>query len=167
MDISFVGGILGTITGLATVAVWLYKLYIWANNQISIRNERAARNEEIATQLLSRATTTERRQDIHTYLQLTAIEIQGEKTRRLILIIASSLSTILLIFASLRFFRANEVPFALKAFIGVVGTGTIIFLALLFLLNGLIKKYEGHWQSGVNKALGIKIDKHMSKSESA
>jgi len=163
MDLSSQADWLGVITGVAVVSTWGWKSLTWARSRIAAVRQDADCGRALASELVSKATNAERRADIHSFICLRAIEAQGRRTRSTVFLAASFAGTIPTLLFSVIYLRTIAALSTWSIIILSTSVATIfISLAAVMVTGHVLNQLEDGWQSGVDSALQIKLDKHVA-----
>lgn len=161
MDTSSFADWTSIILFFATITTGLWKANKWLRLKLSQSEHAHAEAKLLTAQLIAASTNAEKRADIYSYLTLTSIEFNAERTRRVMaqwflsLIIIFLLTSLGLLVNAIDWSSTQGVIMALLVISLVAG-----FLMLLF-YHRLICKLEDGMLTGTKKGLEAKIDIHV------
>lgn len=165
MTISLTSDLLGIVLGGIAIVAWMTNRAKLIRQRILEANQDAEIGKELSAHLLSKATNPERRADIHAFIQIRTIEIDGRRTRAKIesffMCFAMLALGIVSLFMTKSLFRdSNWIPIALIAATYLLMLISF-FMALIYGRN--LRTIEDGWMKGVKDALETKVDQHLSK----
>jgi len=165
MDIVFLGTVLGIITSLVTLIIWSWSLIGKLRAQITLVRTLADKGKIIAEELVSSATTAEKRADIYLYVVLKAMEFSERRSTHSARNRAIAIATLLIVFVFMWAYRTLEIDYKHPLMIVIY----FAFPALLFMWGAmnwygrLLQMLETGWKSGVERVLSTKIDNYVSR----
>jgi hypothetical protein len=165
MDLSTTANIMQVISFIGGTVAVLYKLFKITKKRILSANDAANNGKELVARLIANATSAERRADIHTFIQVRSIEIEGRRTRGKIELFFLFTIGLCIGLASVYTAQKPEINLSLTQNLITIAFNIIplIGLGMLLISERNVQKIEDGWRQGVQEALGLKIDKHLSR----
>lgn len=163
MDFVFLSTILGLITSLVTLTIWSWSLIGKLRTQVALARTDAEQGKALAEELVSSATSAEKRADIYVYVTLKAVESSERRSTSSISNGVITIITLLIVFAFAWANKTLEINYKHPLMIVLY----LAFPALLFSWGAmnwydrLLRMLEDGWQSGVNRILSAKVYKHV------
>ncbi len=165
MDLSTTANIMQVISFIGGTLAVLYKLFKITRKRILSANDAANSGKELVARLIASATSAEKRADIHTYIQVRSIEIEGRRTRGKIEFFFLFTIGLCIGLASVYTAQKPEITLSLTQNLIIVAFNvvTLIGLVMLLISERNVQKIEDGWRQGVEEALGLKIHKYLSR----
>lgn len=163
MDLSTTANVMEVIGFVGAVLAGIYKLGKIIRKRVADANDVAEEGRKLVAKLISRATSPARRADIHAYIQIRAVEIQGRRTRAKIELFFMFAVGLLLGIGSIYVGKSDSLEFSLPASISIIIFESSFLFAFLMLLisERNLHRIEDGWLRAVEEHLGAKIDQHL------
>ena len=166
LDLSLIANIIQILAALIATSLWLIHKYKSFKAEQAQLKKYSEMGKVLAERLLSRATSSESRADIYTYITLRAIDFNGRRTRAYVRIGLQIVVFILLTISSgWTITYINFKPLFMNSFVFLIlllSATTIIISSIYGELK--IRKLEDGWLNGVIDAMNTKLEKHNSKT---
>jgi hypothetical protein len=165
MDLNTLLLIVGAVTGIGTVLIWVWKIWAWLQRQVLLSVDEADVARNFTADLLDRATTPARRADIYGYLQFRCIEFEAMRTRTHMQLVGAGMFALLIGLALMMLGKVLDFSLSpwlwwgsLLAFAAlVISLGMVVFASV-----NLNRIYEG-FQTGARAALYERAKRHAAE----
>ena len=136
------------------------------NNQIAKARIDSVELEKYAKDLLSSATSSEKRADIYLLVTIRSIEISLRRTRNLVhkyaMVFAMFILMFIIVVTSKFLYFDYMSPSMIITYVGIFASLASWSVYLWF--SWLLEKFESSWETGVANAMHTKLEKHDTKS---